>query len=149
MDANSKGSSKPCLYLISQQHPQILEWLNSRLDNPLEASQCRTLAAANENEIIAVSGYSGWDGHNVEISVAIDKPISRRVLRFAFDYPFQQLGAHRVFIRISDINKRSLALAKRLGFVKEGTLREASPDGDVHIFSMLQEEYENKWAVQA
>ena len=80
----------------------------------------------------------------------MDRAISRRVLRFALDYPFRQLGAHRLYMHAADNNERSQKLAKRLGFTQEGTLREASPTGkDVHVYSMLKPEYENKWAAPA
>lgn len=59
---------------------------------------------------------------------------------------FEDLKANRVEIRMDTRNVRSYNVAKRLGFMFEGTLRRCSrgTDGqitDKHVFSMIPEEY--------
>jgi RimJ/RimL family protein N-acetyltransferase len=66
-----------------------------------------------------------------------------RVLR---DFAFAQLGANRVFLRVATNNPRSLAIPPRLGFVEEGTHRNASVDAegrllDLTIFGMTPEDW--------
>lgn len=51
---------------------------------------------------------------------------ARRMLRFAFE----ELNVHRVGVHIVASNTRSLAVARRLGFVLEGRLREHEHIGD-------------------
>ena len=53
--------------------------------------------------------------------------------RFAFD----SLGANRVFIRCGANNHRSAAIARRLGFVPEGTLRNDKRDTNGALYDML------------
>lgn len=68
--------------------------------------------------------------------------------RLAFD----DLDANRVELRIDTENRRSCAVAERLGFVLEGTLRRrlASPRGvptDMCVYALLAEEYDARpWA---
>lgn len=59
---------------------------------------------------------------------------------------FEGFGAKRVMIRCDVANERSAAVARRLGFSHEGTVRntEVHADGrlhDEHYFSMIPEEY--------
>jgi ribosomal-protein-serine acetyltransferase len=58
---------------------------------------------------------------------------------------FVDLGLHKVYLRTIVGNGRSEALARRFGFVLEGTLREehATPGGrvDVHYFGLLASEF--------
>lgn len=65
----------------------------------------------------------------------------RAILRLAF----QELGFERMFVRILPTNRKSLALANKLGFQPEGVLRRAFRCGlgelhDVHYLSLIQGE---------
>ena len=59
---------------------------------------------------------------------------------------FTQLGAHRVRLECDETNLRSLRVAERCGFVREGLIRETkrhadgSYTGDVH-YGLLRSEY--------
>jgi RimJ/RimL family protein N-acetyltransferase len=64
------------------------------------------------------------------------------VTRFAFG----RLGANRVFIRCDRRNTRSCAIPERLGFVKEGTLRNTGRDAsggfaDMVHYAMTPEDF--------
>jgi RimJ/RimL family protein N-acetyltransferase len=59
---------------------------------------------------------------------------------------FETLGANRLFLRCDALNDRSAAVARRLGFVYEGTHRRDSrdPSGslrDTQFFALLPEDY--------
>lgn len=59
---------------------------------------------------------------------------------------FERMGAHRMEIRVSPKNKRSLAIPRKLGYREEGLLRRVLPMGggvrdDLTIFGMLQSEW--------
>ena len=63
-------------------------------------------------------------------------------VRLLTDYAFDQLGARRVMLRIDERNQRSIALAERLHFLREGTLRnhERAADGTLRnmvIFALI------------
>jgi len=69
----------------------------------------------------------------------------RATLGLAFD----GLGAHRVRLMCDETNLRSIRVAERCGFVREGCLRQASrlsgPDGTPNndlIYGLLRAEYE-------
>ena len=67
---------------------------------------------------------------------------SRALIRFAF----KELGLNRIEIRCSSVNERSSAIPKRLGFTKEGLLRQAEfRDGGLHdfeIYGLLASEWQ-------
>jgi RimJ/RimL family protein N-acetyltransferase len=62
------------------------------------------------------------------------------------DHVFAELGFHRVYIWSRSGNERSVAVARRLGFRREGTLLEAAdmpePRDDLLHFGMLRREWE-------
>jgi ribosomal-protein-serine acetyltransferase len=53
------------------------------------------------------------------------------------DYAFDQLGAHRVMLRIDERNRRSIALAEHLHFQHEGTLRNQERAADGTLRNMV------------
>ena len=64
------------------------------------------------------------------------------VVSFGFDH----LGCHRLELRAAESNPGSIRVAEKLGFVREGLLREANraPDGgryNMHLFGLLATDF--------
>lgn len=62
--------------------------------------------------------------------------------RAVVDFGFEDVGCHRLELRAAESNPASIRVAEKLGFVREGLLRDANraPDGgryDMHIFGLL------------
>jgi hypothetical protein len=68
----------------------------------------------------------------------------KKVLKYTFLMCFKTLECKRVNVLVSKDNHKSLSLCERLGFVKEGLLRQYREDGkDCYILGMLKKEC--KW----
>ena len=83
-----------------------------------------------------------WDVPCFEIGWFIDKVLEGEGLAFEAAYAciqfiFYELEAHKVIAKTSDTNTRSYQLAERLGFVKEGHLREAETKDGKHHGTLL------------
>ena len=91
--------------------------------------------------LLGVVAVWNFDGHGCEAGW-FGEPgwLSRGFLRFVFGCIFGQWGCQRITGRIDDSNVVAVEQSKRLGFVLEGTLRQAHPGGDVLIFGMLKSE---------
>lgn len=68
-------------------------------------------------------------------------------VRLLTDYAFAELGAKRMMMRIDERNVRSIAVAERLQFRREGTLRnqEMAADGRLRnmiIFALIPEDWQ-------
>jgi RimJ/RimL family protein N-acetyltransferase len=69
---------------------------------------------------------------------------SRDFLRAIFYYPFRQLTCVRMTAPMSANNAAARRFVEKLGFVLEGTLRKAWPDGsDEVVYGLLKEDC--KW----
>jgi ribosomal-protein-serine acetyltransferase len=89
-------------------------------------------AIVDENRIVGVAGFHGVDWPNRAASLGYwlaaaeeGRGTMTHAVRALVDHGFGQLGLNRVEIRADVENVRSRALAERLGFVYEGTLRQA------------------------
>lgn len=71
--------------------------------------------------------------------------IVTRACRAIVDAGFREYGLHRIVIQCATGNSKSSAIARRLGFVEEGTLREAEwlydHWVDLRVFSMLEQNW--------
>jgi len=104
------------------------------------------------NRVVGLLGFNSWDADNARADIGYD--LSRRLwgrglaaeavdatLRFGFD----QMALNRIEVRTEAANVRSVRLLDRLGFVREGTLREQvrGDDGtflDVAVYGLLRGE---------
>jgi ribosomal-protein-serine acetyltransferase len=67
-----------------------------------------------------------------------------KACRTLIQYVFDDLGLNRIELRCSTVNTRSAAVAERLGFTREGTLRQAEfineKPHDFYIYGLLAED---------
>ena len=80
-------------------------------------------------------------GRDVWLTIhSIDKRwCNRRVLRAIFDLAFNIMDCKRVSLFVSKDNEPSIKLVERLGFVREGLLRQYRDDGnDCFVYGMLK-----------
>jgi len=107
-----------------------------------------------ELALIGSCGYYKWlkpDGRQAEIGFDLDPPywgqgIMKEALTAIIDFGFQKMKLNRIEMLVMPRNERSSGLAGKLGFKKEGVLREHGfdekmrPTDDV-IFSMLRRDW--------
>jgi ribosomal-protein-alanine N-acetyltransferase len=105
-------------------------------------------------KLIGSCGYYRWehDPHRrIEIGYDLDPPyrrqgIMKEALAAIIDYGFDNMGVNRIALFVFSFNKPSIALARSLGFVREGTLRENSFHKgrfeDDEYFALLRSDWE-------
>jgi len=94
--------------------------------------------------------YVEWFDRSAEVgywiaSGAEGRGYVTRAVRLLLAFAFGPAGLHRVVLRCAVGNDRSRAVAERLGFVREGVLREAHRVGgrflDQHLYALLRHEF--------
>lgn len=85
-----------------------------------------------KGEFSGVIGYHGIDWSNKSVSIGywlderyVGKGIMTKACRAFVDYAFNDLKLHRVEIRCAENNYKSRAIPERLGFTKEGLIRQS------------------------
>ncbi|HOF88695.1 MAG TPA: GNAT family protein, partial [Armatimonadota bacterium] len=112
-------------------------------------------AIACRGRLVGIIAAGGINTHSqtVEIGYWLAKEFAGKGLmthagRAMLTYLFTTVGLNRLGIRCDVRNTRSRALAERLGFIYEGTKRQANKIGgefvDMHDFGLLREEWEAK-----
>jgi ribosomal protein S18 acetylase RimI-like enzyme len=80
------------------------------------------------------------------IVVAVpERGLGRRILSEVIRMAFEDFHTHRLFLDVYEDNARARHLYESLGFVYEGTMRDAARRGEtycnLYLMSMLEEEY--------
>jgi ribosomal-protein-alanine N-acetyltransferase len=105
-----------------------------------------------ESEIIGSVGFYAWDRETEKAEAGYDlkpaywgKGIMVEALNRVVQFGFEEMGLNRIQVTIMSTNPRSMALIEKVGFKREGILRDYSKfEGkysDEHIFSMLGREW--------
>lgn len=89
-------------------------------------------AVRQQNNLIGLVNLDGldWPNSHAEIGIALTSDSARgqgyaaEALQLLLDYAYAELGLHRVWARIIEDNSPSIRLFEKLGFVREGCLKE-------------------------
>jgi len=140
--------------------PQTLEEANKRFE-PLPDNQMRdfikfTIYHKEAKQPIGRVGFSriDWVNKNANIFAMIGEPeywgkgIAGEASKLLINYGFTELNFHKIFAGAITPNSRSLRAAEKLGFKKEGVLKEEMyVDGqyhDVHRFALFKRDWKMK-----
>lgn len=103
----------------------------------------QAIGFARNGELVGGVVYNLYSGHDIAIHVASDgtrRWVNRENLRATFGYPFCQLKVNRLTGYVPAKNADARRFDEHLGFIYEGTLREALPDDDIAVYGMLRRE---------
>jgi RimJ/RimL family protein N-acetyltransferase len=109
-----------------------------------------------DNQFIGVTGFENilWNNGTALVYIGIGnqryrgKGLGKEALYLTLDFGFEELNFHRIYLIVISYNKAAINLYESLGFVKEGTYREAVyRDGqrwDLYLYGILRPEWEVK-----
>jgi RimJ/RimL family protein N-acetyltransferase len=136
--------------------PMSQVWLRERLDHQRQASDDFPFAIRLLDEDTLIGRIdlfgvewtqgTGWLG----IIIAADRHQGRGygtdALRLLLDFAFRELNLHRVQLTVFEYNRAAIALYEKLGFSREGVIRESlHRDGQRHdslLYGILRHEWE-------
>jgi len=116
-------------------------WTAERIGGFFDPACMAAIGWADSRDVLTAGAtYRDWNGVAVEAQIAADRPLVLSFVRAIFDYPFQQLGASKIYVTVQAANAKSLDLAHRMGFAEEARLKDASPGGDLIILTLRRED---------
>ncbi len=122
---------------------RVLAFVNTHYHLPAAVGM-KGLGLERDGQLIAGVIYEGFNKFNVWMHVAAEpgrRWLNREFLRYAFVYPFDELGCKRVSGYVNDSNADAKRFDEHLGFKPEARLTGAAPDGgDVVIYCMTRKD---------
>lgn len=105
------------------------------------------------NQAVGIVSLSNIDYKNRSAECIIDigvknmwgKGIGTAALSLIIEFAFSELNLHRIFLKVFSFNERAIKLYEKMGFKREGILRQAFYRAgnwhDIVIMSILKNEY--------
>jgi len=121
---------------------ELIEWAETNSDYIFRGDS-KALGWAKGGEIVAVAIMDSWSENDCCIHIVSNNSpgwCNKVFLRTVFTWLFIDLGLKRVTGIVPSVNVKALKFNLKLGFTKEGTLREADANGDIIITGMLKSE---------
>lgn len=116
-------------------------WLEARLRMEL-ALDAQFIGRIEGDQIVAAAAFSHFTGHDIELSVAGNPGGgSKAYLQAVFGYVFDQCGCARCTVKTRESNSAAIRLAERLGFQREGLLRNGFGDEAAIVFGLTRNDY--------
>lgn len=120
----------------------VVEWVEQKLKPGSHYGTSVGLGWKRNGEIVCGVVYTDYSGTNINMHTASDgtkRWLTREFLRVVFDYPFNQLKVKRVTALVPQGNFAARKFDEHLGFIKEATLADAEPTGDLIVYVMRKE----------
>lgn len=105
--------------LVFDRQSDVVAYLQDRLKTTL-TPPFTTIGIEQDGNIVGGWLFNDYNGANVEISVALDRPLTLGMIRSIHNYVFKQMKCRRVTARCRESNEKSATLIRRLGFRNEG-----------------------------
>ena len=118
----------------------IGEWVAKKIGGIYSSLESQAMGLERDGKLIAGIIYEDWNGASIVCHLAIEGRITREFLREISDYAFIQCKVHKVIAPVNSSNAKSEHFIRNMGFVEEGRLRDAHPQGDVVIYTLTKQD---------
>lgn len=113
-------------------------WVHSKTNSRWIQGGGEAFGVADDKGIACGAAFTDYNGTNVFVSIAADRPTGFRWLLWAIGhYGFVQLGCSRLTFVTESSNINSVRFQERLGAIHEATLKGAGRRGDDILISRL------------
>ncbi len=114
------------------------DWVAKQMGSLYSPLQSEAIGLTRDHELVAGIIYEDWNRKSVVCHIAIRGRITPEFLYVISSYAFDQLGVFKIIAPAHSDNHRSLTMLKKMGFIQEGTITDAQPEGDILIFTMTR-----------
>lgn len=124
-------------------------WLESQIGAGFGPAEIIMVSDGEKPQAVVM--YHNYRGEGIEVSMAAVTPkwAKRDDIRACLAYPFHQLQVRRVTALVDKRNRRARRFLEGIGFILEGSLKDALPDGDMCLYGMTRRWFlRSKWNEQ-
>ena len=123
-------------------------WVMEQTDGQWINGRGSTIGLLDDNAIVAGCVFSDCNGASIMLHCAgAGKSwLNREFLWYTFYYPFEELKVNKIISPVESTNSQCRKFIEHIGFSVEATLLDASPKGDLLIYTMSRSAC--KWLIR-
>jgi len=122
-------------------------WLASKTDGQWAPGRGHVIGLLDLDKglIVGAAQFTDCNGASVILHCAGEGRdwLNREFLWFCFFYPFEQLQVRKIISPVESSNNDCKKFIEHIGFTLEATLKDASPKGDLLLYTLNREDC--KW----
>ena len=133
------------------------KWFENMIKQPQE-EQPMTIETKKGDKWVTIGNIGIFDikkiARSAEVGIMIgekdywNQGYGTEVMKLLLKHCFETLNLNRVFLRVYSFNSRAIRCYEKVGFIHEGSLRQAvyrnGQYADEHMMSVLREEWKNE-----
>jgi RimJ/RimL family protein N-acetyltransferase len=115
--------------------PHIGRWVAGKIKGVYHEGDA-AIGLVKDGKIIAGVLYENWNGRSIMAHMGIEGRLTPAFIGAVFDYAYNVCNVDKVILPIGSMNAKSIKLVENMGFAEEGRIADASPEGDIVIYTL-------------
>ena len=112
------------------------EWVADRAGGKYHPDDSQAIGLTKDDEIIAGVIFERYNGESLWVHIAAEGRLTPAFIRAICNYAYIDCDVNKTIATVSSGNVKSIRFVENMGFIEEGRVRDAAPDGDIIIYTM-------------
>lgn len=126
----------------------VAEWVAKQAGARSFVQPFTAFGLVHDGHLVGGFVFTGFNGHNIELSIAGKQSVSRSAIRALLNYVFEQLKCSRLQVHTRRKHKRVCRLLHRSGFKYEGVARRYYGRDDAACYALTADDlpdFKTRW----
>ena len=115
--------------------PPIGRWVAGKINGVYHEGDT-AIGLVKDDKIIAGVLYENWNGRSIIAHMGVEGRLTSAYIGAVFDYAYNVCNVEKVILPVGSTNAKSIKLVENMGFAEEGKIADASPEGDIVIYTL-------------
>ena len=116
--------------------PAVGYWVAAKNNGQYHAESSVAIGLVRNDKIVAGVIYEDYNGKSVVVHIAITGRLTPQFVKAICEYAFITCKVNKAIAPVSSANVKSIKFVENMGFIEEGRIRDAAPDGDIIMYTL-------------
>ncbi len=118
---------------------EVGHWIARQFNGVYPEGAAQAIGFERDGKMVAGMFFENFNGRSMIAHMAINGRATAEFYRKCAEYAFKQCGVFKLIAPIPSENVKSIRLVEKMGFLEECRIFNASPDGDIVLFTLIEQ----------